>query len=257
MGCEHYRVKRIVLTALFLLICPAALSATQSVVQCTEAFFDGSSTTEIGNFASSTTAGNTLLLAASSSWVESSPPSAAPTISTPTAPGFIWQLVVTGPNATPQPDFADYYTTRVSLYYIPNAASMSNAVDTTVVSSNVVGFQLCELTGVGAVDTTANSSGTSNPATAGNLATTQTDIVWVLTTDPNFNSEFVAGSGYTQLAPGGEGSFYAANQYMLNVAPGDISTAWGSGISGGWSILAAAFKPASVSSVPRHHGLIF
>jgi len=212
------------------------------------------------NFGEATLEGSLLLClvpAAQSSASESSP---APTISLPSTPGFTWQLAAQIPNPTPLFEFGSYYSVTAAVYYIENAPPMAPTVDTSVNvtpgsggSLEYAGFQLLEVTGCALADVIdaivfsygGQTNYTSGVASAGNLVTSAADFILCFVTDPNFNTEFTAGSGYTLIPWGGALSVYGDAQYQQTFGPGSYPTAFGTGIDGVWVEIAIGFLPTA------------
>jgi hypothetical protein len=206
------------------------------------------------NFGETTLEGSLLLCtvtAAQSSASESSP---APTISLPSTPGFTWQLAAQIPNPNPLFEFGSYYSVTAAIYYIAGASPMAPTVDTSVTVTPGSGgsleygtFQLLEVTGCALADVIdvivsgygGQTNYTSGVASAGNLVTTAADFILCLVTDPNFNTEFTVGPGYTLINFGDEGDA----QYQQTFGPGSYPTAFGTGIDGVWVEIAIGFLP--------------
>src|ERR1039458_6658936 len=134
-----------------------------------------------------------------------------PVMSTPSTPGFIWQLGAT--ILTPvSSDAGGYYYNLISLYYIENADSMASDVVTTL-ASNLSGLatgtddditiDLIEWNGAsnsGVVDSTKTATGDSTVQSAGNIVTTQPDLIFVMVSTGNdwsADSGAIPGAGYT------------------------------------------------------------
>lgn len=205
-------------------------------------------------FNSTTTAGNLLVCAVTAIQDGASSSDGPPTINTPVTSGVTWTLgkVV---SATYAKEGAHYYTETVAIYYAVNAASIVPSTHTTCsVTGNGVGgvsggLQLAEYSGFGTTVDLVTASGTnpsqSPPASAGTLVTGGAGVINVLITNPNYNTQYVAGSGYTKI-PGGVGpgaSSWGVQQYEVMASGGSYATTWGPAVgqNGPWACAAVAF----------------
>jgi hypothetical protein len=175
-------------------------------------------------------------------------PAPIPTIGVPSTPGFTWTLAATETYQFQLAGYggSPYVALIVAVYYIAGAAAMAATVNTTVAltfagggTASGGGMQLLEASGAGAPIATTAATGYFTPATAGNFAIPGPAFLLCFVTDPNYDSEFVAGSGYTLIPAGSE--FYGDNQYQITFSGGSFPTAFGAAIFGGWCMVAVAF----------------
>jgi len=224
-----------------------------SLVQRTDAGTVGNPITV--HFNSNTQAGSLLILTASATIVGTgSHP--APTISLPSTSGFTWTQAATSSQVIGSPETAE----SVYLFFIARAPPMSSALNTSVSAtisgsgSQGFGVQMVEYTGVQSLDLTATASGVGPTiASAGNVVTRSSGLIICFVTDPNFDTGFSAGSGYTLISTGGVGTAYGANEYQITSSPGSYGTTFGGTPSGAWTMLVVAFSPTAL----RHGGSIF
>jgi len=228
---------------------------TAALVQRTDADTIGNPLTL--NFTSNTTSGSLLILTASATIVGTGT-HPAPVISAPSTSGFTWVLGATSNQVVGSPETAE----TVVLYFISRAPPMSSSTSTSIsatitgAGSSAFGVQLTEWSGVQIVDVLATASGVSpTNATAGNLVTTADGLILCFVTDPNYDTSFGAGSGYTLVSTGGVGTAYGKIQYQATGSGGTYSTAYAAGISGAWTMVAVAFKPSVAAA--RHGGGVF
>ena len=170
-----------------------------------------------------------------------------PVIDPPTCPGFTWKRAADNGQVVGTPQTAE----AVAIYYIDNCPVMSPG-DVTHCSGTISGTGTpnfgCQLLEFGpgsdlnsiAAFVAANGV-TPNQATAGNLTTDLDGFILCLVTDPNFNTGFSAGPGYTLISTGGIGTAFARSQFQ-SVSPGTYLTAFNPpSTSGAWTMVAVAF----------------
>lgn len=217
-------------------------------------------------FSSPTTAGNLLVYVAWSHYSLTSAGSFALLDVVPTTSGFSWGSSF-GTNWSSVSGGAGNCG-QISIYYIPNAASMSvTTVATsgingsgTITSANVE-FSLYEFSGVAISSPldkfTGTQNGVSSTPSTSNLATTATDLVIASFGGNQTGSNISAGTSYT-LGVNATVSTVGQTQYQLNVPSGSVATAFSGGTEPNWGCYAMSFKTAAAtSSVPRHRGWVF
>jgi hypothetical protein len=224
--------------------------------QFTDAAQENSGSPLYRQFGVSTVAGNLLVCAIAASIGNSTPPT-VPVLAPPSTPGFTWTLVAQN---TFQYEISpsDFVSEIVAVYQIANAPAMAASVQTECTitlgaGSPAFGFQLMEFDSAGAAVATVASSGYFTAPDAGPLVTPDAGLLLCFITDPQYNSEFSVGAGYTLIPiynSGGVGNGYGDSQYRVIFSGGSYPTAFGSNIYGGWCMVAIAFGPGPSTTPP-------
>jgi hypothetical protein len=213
------------------------------------------------NYATTTQSGN-LLLCLVSAFVDLGGGSPSPAIGVPVTTGFTWVLVAdSGVSPIGSPGS---YVTRVALFYIANAGSMSSGLTvTSTVTTPVAGryqlsLDLFEFSGVAAsnpLDTTAAGTGTGTNPSAGTISPTNTDLIFVGA--EFFNNVGGAGSGFTLTTnTANADDDLTASEYNLSAIAGSYTADFTAGaVSQAWGCVAGAFF-AAVAPPPPPSGVL-
>ena len=200
------------------------------------------------SFPQPTQEGNILLCLVQAATVQDGSPPALPVISPPSTPGFTWKLAATesfqflGTGFLGDP--APYVAEVAAIYYILNAPSMAISVETSVsFTGGGCGMQIVEFQSYpgASLGPTAIGSGYFTQAMTPTLVLSGPGLIVCFAEDPQFDTEFAAGTGYSVIPTVGIGTAIGGSQYQDIFGGGNYSTAFGPSIYGGWAMVAVSF----------------
>lgn len=212
------------------------------------------------HFSTATTAGSLLIAFCIVHIDNLSAPTPIPTINTPTASGFTWTLARDSGASAEESASGTTNRSRVAMFYIANAASMGTGVLTTCsvstagathrIDCSIDLFEFGGLSASSVLDSTAGAVGISKTPSAGNITTSDVDLVFVGGYYNQFDGGAGAGFTLTQNSfPSGTQDIRTCTEYILNSSITTYTATFGTDPSGPfdapWGCVAAAFFNSS------------